>query len=71
MQIIVGWLVSAGLNWLEKFFADHLAAYERDQANKAASQSQAVQDTAKAAAINQDSTKEEVSAAIDDELSHF
>ena len=71
MSVVVGWLVSGILNWLAKYFADHIAAYERDKANQANQEAQAAQDTQKASELTPDSKAEDVSAAIDDELKHI
>jgi hypothetical protein len=71
MSVIVGWIVSAALNWLEGFFAAHIAAYEKDKANQAASKAQAAQDNAKAQTINEASKSDEIDSAGDDSSKHL
>lgn len=71
MQTIVGWLVTALLDWLAKFFAAHIAAYEKDVAAKAASKEQATAETKKASELKPDSSGKDVSGAIDDTLKHL
>lgn len=70
MPIIVGWIVSAVMNWLEKFFADHIAAYEADKVSHAAAISQAAQDNEKSNHINEASKSDEIDSAADDSLKH-
>jgi hypothetical protein len=71
MGVVVGWIVSGILNWLEKFFEDHLAAYEQHKSDQAKQEAQAAQDTEKASKLNPDSSGGDVSSAIDDELKHL
>ena len=71
MTVFVGMLVNAVMNWFAKFFADHIAAYERDKANQAAQANQSAQDSKKANELNPDSTEKQVDEAIDDELNHL
>jgi len=70
MPIWVGWIVTAVMNWLAKYFATHIAAYKRDMAAKKAAEAQAAQDNAKADKITEGSTSDEVDQAIDDSLKH-
>jgi len=71
MNIFIGMIVNAMLNWLAKYFADHLAAYERDKANQAKAREQAALDNKAAQTINEGSKSDEVDHAIDDSLSHL
>jgi hypothetical protein len=71
MEAIEAWLLQQVLSFLANKIAEAVAAWERDKQNQAIQEAQAEQDTAKAGALTPDSTGEEVSAAIDDELRHF
>jgi hypothetical protein len=67
----VGVLIKKVLDWLRSYFEELFGIFRRDKANQAQSAAQAAQDTKKAEELKPASTPEEVSAAIDDELSHF
>lgn len=71
MQWLIGILFKSALDWVAKFIGDLIAKFRKDKANHEAAEAQAQQDTKKAAAITPESSKEQVSEAIDDELSHF
>ena len=71
MSWLVGLVVSALMNWLEKFFADHIAAYEKSRADHQKAVDQAAQDNASAAKINEGSKSDDVDQAIDDSFKHL
>ena len=71
MSVLVGMIVNAVLSWVAKFFAAHLAAYEKSIKDKKAAEAQAAQDNAKADAITEGSKSDEIDSAIDDSLKHL
>lgn len=71
MSVIVGWIVSAVLSWLETFFAKQIAAHKKDLADHDKAVNQAAQDNASAAKINDGSKSDDIDKAIEDSLKHF
>lgn len=72
--MIPAWVLNIVWFLLEKLFGvvrQQVQIIEKDKANHNSAEIQAVHNTQKASEIKPDSTGEQVSAAIDDELSHF
>lgn len=71
MEAIEAFLLKEVLSWLYDKISAIIKVYETDKANQSQQSAQAAQDTDKAGKLSPDSTQEEISEAISEELKHM
>ncbi len=71
MRMIIGYIITAIMDWVGTRLGDLIAKMKKDRKNHDESVNQAKQDTEKLKTVNKDSTADETDQAIDDSLKHL